>query len=968
ASFPRSSRDSRGERIHRRMNGKHCTGDTWFIRFLTRFFGACGDLVVNHAWKMLIVSTILTIMGTIKVPLTDMSNNIADFTPPSAPSFTEWRTSQQFFDGGIQANTIYAFVTAKDGGSMYRVNTMEEAVRALDTISSSFKLRTPAGFLPFEEFCHAFCVINEPIRTFYNGMRMREALGKNSTDLDLAYPDSHVMGMRSHMDPYLFGVKIAVKRKGRTVVIPTYEADDLNTEKPLKNNIREFKLVVLNFKSELDPSVSKKAIEEWEGSIVKYFQNDFNSSVVDVTIFADSLITAEVVRSGLSLLPFLLVGFFIMVSFSALSFTVSGIALNQMGMNKMWFAFWGCLTPFMSCGVGLGGMLLIGMRFGTILCVTPFLILAIGVDDAYLMVNSWQQITASRRLEDLRSTTPERELLHRMKEMLIETGPSIAITTITNVAAFGISALSGAPEIQLFSIGNAVCVFVAFFFQLSVFGAVMVILGRREIVDEFRSRADFDLSSNNNREKKTNIFDLTAQVDVVRFENRNKGGLTAIAHKVLRAYCKVLSDKMAVAIVMVVLFVYLAVSVVGTFRIKPSLKPEKLFLSDSPFAKLFGHRQEYILPSYGVAWIYVFNPGNIWDPKRRALIDSMIHDFETMSHSVGPYSTKLWLRDFEEFAKENPDLLTSDMDYDSDSGSTKEATKYEQLQGFMSWPENSYWRGFVQFESEDKMVNGSEPSITRFAFTTAYKGEDLKDWANRVTILNKWRDIVKTYPDLNVTVYQEDAKFLDIIETMIPQSSQSALLTLISMFAVTSLFISTPLVLFTATFTIVSTSIGVFGFMAWIGTELDPILMSATIMVIGFSVDIPAHIAYHYHQTAAHSSDVVDRLEHTISRVGFPIAQASLSTILCVSSLFFVDLHMSTIFATTMLTVVVIGTIHGLFVMPAIFSAASHFSEWARSCFGRRTASLDISSSSMSEGKPSQSSLGTSGSTTIMVR
>lgn len=35
------------------------------------------------------------------------------------------------------------------------------------------------------------------------------------------------------------------------------------------------------------------------------------------------------------------------------------------------------------------------------------------------------------------------------------------------------------------------------------------------------------------------------------------------------------------------------------------------------------------------------------------------------------------------------------------------------------------------------------------------------------------------------------------------------------------------------------------------------------------------------------------RLEQTIASVGFPILQASLSTILCVSSLFFVDLHMS---------------------------------------------------------------------------
>ncbi|GMR60421.1 hypothetical protein PMAYCL1PPCAC_30616, partial [Pristionchus mayeri] len=793
----------------------------------------------------------------------------------------------------------------------------------------------------FEEFCHAFCVTNEPLRHFYSGMVLRESKEHNASEIDLSYPDSHVTGIKSHMDIYLYGVKISTKRNGRTVVLPTYEVDDLNTVKPLRNNLREYKLVVLNFKSELHSSVSNDAITKWELSIVKHFQNDFNSSLVHVTIFAESFISAEAIRVGFTLIPFLAVGFIIMVVFSVVSFTVSGIALNQMRMDKMLFAFFACATPFMSCGVGLGGMLFVGFRFGTILCVTPFLILAIGVDDAYLMVNAWQQITASRRLEDLRSTTADGELRYRMKEMLMECGPSVAITTITNVAAFGISALSGAPEIQLFSIGNAVCIFIAFIFQLTVFGAVMVILGRREIEEELRTKTEGLPAPSVKDTHKPNPLDMIARVDVVHLEIRRVRGFTAIAHKILRLYCKTLTNKFVVVVVMASLSMYLAISIIGTMSIKPSLRPEKIFLGDSPFIKFFADRQEYMIPTYGVLWIYVFNPGNIWDPSRRAMIDGMIHEFETLGHSVGPYSTKLWLRDFEEWTQANPEILTVDSDNDD---SDRESKKYRDLEEFLSWPEHSYWRGFLQFESQLSLVNGSEPSLTRFLFTTAYMGEDLKDWSNRVTLLKEWREIGKRYSDLSITLYQEDTKYLEIIDTVVPQTMQSALLTLVSMFAVTALFISAPLVLFSATFTIVSVSIGSIGFMAWIGAELDPILMCSTIMVIGFSVDIPAHIAYHYHQT---SGQVVDRLEHTISRVGFPILQASISTILCVSSLFFVDLHMSSTFATTMLTVMVIGTIHGLFIMPTLFAAASHLSDLAGGCCGRgRVHSIDSSSSS----------------------
>ncbi|KAK6039811.1 hypothetical protein COOONC_22682 [Cooperia oncophora] len=162
-----------------------------------------------------------------------------------------------------------------------------------------------------------------------------------------------------------------------------------------------------------------------------------------------------------------------------------------------------CVCPFMACGATLGAMFWLGLRFGSILCVTPFLVLAIGVDDAYLMTNAWQRITSERRGSPFRicptsqmharpakrsrggmkphvlvvgevlphkktlSDNVDSEVRHRIVEMLVETGPSVSITTITNVLAFGIGAFTPTPEIQLFSIGNAAAVVVDFIFQVN---------------------------------------------------------------------------------------------------------------------------------------------------------------------------------------------------------------------------------------------------------------------------------------------------------------------------------------------------------------------------------------------------------------------------------------------------------------------------------------------------------------------
>lgn len=35
-----------------------------------------------------------------------------------------------------------------------------------------------------------------------------------------------------------------------------------------------------------------------------------------------------------------------------------------------------------------------------------------------------------------------------------------------------------------------------------------------------------------------------------------------------------------------------------------------------------------------------------------------------------------------------------------------------------------------------------------------------------------------------------------------------------------------------------------------LGIDLDPIVMSSMIMSIGFSVDIPAHLSYHFYKSS----------------------------------------------------------------------------------------------------------------------
>ena len=72
--------------------------------------------------------------------------------------------------------------------------------------------------------------------------------------------------------------------------------------------------------------------------------------------------------------------------------------------------------------------------------------------------------------------------------------------------------------------------------------------------------------------------------------------------------------------------------------------------------------------------------------------------------------------------------------------------------------------------------------------------------------------------------------------------------------------------------------------MALMGMTMDPVVMAAVIISIGFSVDIPAHVSYHFH-TAKWTEDdqgrkiprsVEERVRKAFSSVGFPALQASI--------------------------------------------------------------------------------------------
>ncbi|KAF7638757.1 hypothetical protein Mgra_00001838 [Meloidogyne graminicola] len=153
---------------------------------------------------------------------------------------------------------------------------------------------------------------------------------------------------------------------------------------------------------------------------------------------------------------------------------------------------------------------------------------------------------------------------------------------------------------------------------------------------------------------------------------------------------------------------------------------------------------------------------------------------------------------------------------------------------------------------------------------------------------------------------------------------QSALATLFCMTAICAVFMGGEWrTVLLAGISIGSIILGTLGILAWMDVTMDPIMMAALVISIGFSIDIPAHVSYHFYSSGfelknSNNNLLKQRLTITLLSVSIPALQAAISTSLCVLALLLVPLYMAQVFVKIMFTCIILCIIHSLIIIPAL--------------------------------------------------
>ncbi|XP_034935423.1 NPC intracellular cholesterol transporter 1-like [Chelonus insularis] len=111
-----------------------------------------------------------------------------------------------------------------------------------------------------------------------------------------------------------------------------------------------------------------------------------------------------------------------------------------------------------------------GYSYGPIHPVLPFLLLGIGVDDMFVIIQS---------LESLTQTKKKLKVPERIAQTLQQSGMSIAITSLTNIVAFAIGITTVMPFLESFCAFATMGIFFLFIFEIMFFISCLVLDERR---------------------------------------------------------------------------------------------------------------------------------------------------------------------------------------------------------------------------------------------------------------------------------------------------------------------------------------------------------------------------------------------------------------------------------------------------------------------------------------------------------
>lgn len=490
----------------------------------------------------------------------------------------------------------------------------------------------------------------------------------------------------------------------------------------------------------------------------------------------------------------------------------------------------------------------------------------------FIMISCWQRTRVLDSVPD------------RLADTYRDAAVSISITTLTNALALFSGCNSPFGSVRSFCLYAGISICFCYLYSITFLGACMALNGQREAGNRHWftcAKIPEDLPS---RDSKTfNICCAGGRYDRLT----EKEEMEPMTQFFERFYGPFLTHKLIKVCVLLIYAGYLGVSIYGCCMLKEGLDIKNLALDDSYITNYLNNQRQHFSEYGCIVMVAVKQPLRYWDETEQKNLHSCISNFESLTFVNGTYA---WFLAFQQHANATNLNISSQEAFQT------------HLHHFLEV--NSTFQQDINFTVDN------EVQASRFFIQTLNKSP-MKD------MMTGLRNTAKDCP-VELLVYHPSFIYFDQYIVIMGNTVQTILVAVIAMLVVSLLLIPNPLCSLCVAFAICSVITGVTGFMALWGVTLDSISMINLVMCVGFSVDFSAHISYSF--ASSRKSDVNEKAMDALARLGYPILQGGLSTVLGVVMLCMSGSYIFRTFFKIVFLVITFGLLHGLVFIPVFLT------------------------------------------------
>ncbi|VBB26027.1 unnamed protein product [Acanthocheilonema viteae] len=660
---------------------------------LRRVFRLIGFSIGSYPLAYVIAAVIMSVMS-FGIYYLKLEDRVRDgYTPTTSPSRQEANLLREFTDSFGDPTLTTLTLQARDGGSMHRLKYLEEAVRLHRYFMDNFTVEVPSTGERFiyREICGFSCNANAVIEYFHSALLeeyRKEKTGEvRSEATNLTYPIAKITGFDIHLERNFYGVRLRPyanrgddhnsSRKNSTVDTSRTDSEEIILK--TITDIEYIQIILMVFQGQVTSSNMEAKLNAWEVAVYEFATQTYVDQPIKILVrpecfsrlfmcyvimwqlsdisevLGSEIVNQELIKDSQRMAPYFVAGFLAMFLMVAISVLGSALLLGVMHPAKLIVAFGVIACPILAITVTFGLFSLAQLRTNTIMLIMPFLVMGIGVNGAFLVIHSW-----------LRSTS-ECSVPQRLGFVLEEAGPSVTISTFTNVITF---------EIALFCFETAIALAFAYIFTLVL------------------------------------LCPLLYLATVVERTKKKDAGFPMVVitglNSTLKCYCRLITSKLFGVLAFIGILIYWFFGIIGAMNIETRLDVEKLLPKNSPLQEANAMISTIIWTEYYPVMILVNSPLDIRNEHVLKRFDAMVNDFETLEKCRGKEFTLLWLRDYKTYWWE---VLLYDFDYFSDdtvsvtttSQASKQGAKfkkemidYSKLNDFLFSPLYKHWKNFLK--------------------------------------------------------------------------------------------------------------------------------------------------------------------------------------------------------------------------------------------------------------------------------